>query len=149
MFLQENEDDHPVGLAPSVEIILVERGDAEELEDLVFVDVLAHVAHDVRLQIFQLEKFAKIYEVKLILVCESQIVRSSCDMLQQVLNVLIVLTSLQACFIIYDDLDLCGVFAVLLTFGLVYINGVEDGLIELERVPLTSLDELVGICVHR
>ena len=102
-----------------------------------------------RLQFFKLEEFAKIYEVKLILVCESQIFGGTRDVLKQVLNVLIVLTRLETGFIVYDNLDLGGIFAVLLTFGLVYINGVEYGLIELESVPLPGLDELIRISVHR
>ena len=101
-----------------------------------------------RLQFFQLEEFAKIYEVKLILVCESKIIGGTSDMLKQVLNVLIVLTCLKAGLIINDDLDLGGVLAVLLTFGLVYINGVKYRLIELECVPLSGLNELIRISVH-
>ena len=149
LFLQEDEGDHPVGFSPSDKVVLIEWSDSQEFKHLIFVDVLTHVAYDVRLQFFQLEEFAKIYEVKLILVCESQIIRGTGDMLKQVLNVLIILTCFEASFVIYDDLDLGRVLAVLLTFALVYINGVEYRLIELECVPLPGLDKLVRISVHR
>ena len=74
LFLQENEDDHPVSLAPCVKIVLIERSDAQKLEDLILVDILTHVAHNVRLKILQLEQLAEIDKVKLVLVGESKLV---------------------------------------------------------------------------
>ena len=49
LLLQENEDDHPVSLAPCIKIVLIERSDTQKLEDLILVDILTHVAHNVRL----------------------------------------------------------------------------------------------------
>ena len=74
LLLQEDEDDHPVSLAPRIKIVLIERSDAQKLEDLVFVDILTHIAHDVRLEVLQLEQLAEIDKVKLVLVGESKLV---------------------------------------------------------------------------
>ena len=74
LLLQENEDDHPVSLAPCIKIVLIERSDTQKLEDLILVDILTHVAHDVRLEVLHLEQLAEIDKVKLVLVGESKLV---------------------------------------------------------------------------
>ena len=82
LFLQEDEGYHPVGFPPGIEVILVKWGHTQEFKHLVFVNILTHIAHDVRLQFLQLEQLAKIYKVKLILVCKSQIFCSTGNMLK-------------------------------------------------------------------
>ena len=54
LFLQKDEHDHPVCLATRLKIVLVKRSYSEELKDLILVNVLAHVADDMRFQLFQL-----------------------------------------------------------------------------------------------
>ena len=55
LFLQENKRDHPVGFSPGNEVVLVKWCNAQEFKHLIFVNVLAHVAYDVRLQFFHFE----------------------------------------------------------------------------------------------
>ena len=53
--LQVDVDYHPVGFAPSLQVVAVEAGHAQELEDLVLVNVHGHVAHDEFLELVQLQ----------------------------------------------------------------------------------------------
>ena len=52
--LQEDEHDDPICLSPCLQVVLVERRHPEELEDLVFVHILAHVRQDMLLEVVHL-----------------------------------------------------------------------------------------------
>ena len=71
LLLQVDEDDHPVGLASGLQVVLVKRSYTQKLKDLILVDILTHIANNVLLQISKLEKFAKINEVELVFICEA------------------------------------------------------------------------------
>lgn len=58
LLFQIDEYNDPVCLAACLKIVLVEGGDAKKFEDLVFVDILTHVADDVGFQFFKLEELA-------------------------------------------------------------------------------------------
>jgi hypothetical protein len=52
--LQENVYNDPVGISTRLLIVVIQRGNSEELKHLVLVDVLRHVVQDVLLQVLQL-----------------------------------------------------------------------------------------------
>jgi len=49
-FLEVDVDNHPVGVFPGLKIIRIDALEPQEFENLVFVDVLGHVSHNVLLQ---------------------------------------------------------------------------------------------------
>ena len=147
LLLNVDEDNHPVGLATRLQVILVKGGHAQELKNLVFVDVLAHVADDVLLQVTELEELAEVDKVKLVFICESQVVLRAGHMVEQVLDVLVVLAGLEIRLVVDHDFDLRGVSAVLLALCLVDVECVEDVLCQREGILLADLDQLVRIRV--
>ena len=148
LLLNVDEDNHPVGLAARLQVILVKGGHAQKLKNLVFVDVLAHVAYDVLLQVTELEELAEVDKVELIFICESQVVLRAGHMVEQVLDILVVLAGLKIRLVVDHDLDLRGVSAVLLALCLVDVECVEDVLCQGEGVLFTDLDQLVRISVN-
>ena len=148
LLLQENEDDHPVSLAPCVKIVLIEWSDAQKLKHLILVDILTHVAHDMRLEILHLEQLAEIDKVKLVLVSESKLVFCAWDVFKQMRNILVIFARLQIGLVIYHNLHLSRVFAVLLALRFIDVNGIEYALWYLKSVPLARLDQLICICIN-
>ena len=69
-------------------------------------------------------------------------------MVEQVLDVLVILTGFQTGLVVDDNFNLCGVTAVLLALGVVNIDCIEDALWDLKGILLASLDQLVWISIH-
>ena len=69
-------------------------------------------------------------------------------MFKQMLDILVILTSLKRCLIIDDNLDLSRITPMLLALALIDVNGLKDGICELKFVLFARLNQLVGICVH-
>lgn len=69
-------------------------------------------------------------------------------MVEQVLDVLVILTGFQTGLVVDHNFDLSGVTAVLLALGVVNIDCIEDALWDLKGILLASLDQLVWISIH-
>lgn len=69
-------------------------------------------------------------------------------MVEQMLDVLVILTGFQTGLVVDDNFDLSGVTAVLLALGVVNIDCIEDALWDLKGILLASLDQLVWISIH-
>lgn len=69
-------------------------------------------------------------------------------MVEQMLDVLVILTSFQTGLVVDDNFDLCGVTAVLLALGVINVDCIEDTLWDLKGILLAGLDQLVWISIH-
>ena len=76
----------------------------------------------------------------MVLVSVAEVFCRACDMLKQMLDVLVILTSFQARLVVDHQLNLRGVFAVLLAFRLIDVNDIENTFINFERKFLACLD---------
>ena len=63
-------------------------------------------------------------------------------------NILVIFARLQIGLVVYHNLHLSRVFAVLLALRFVDVNGIEYALWYLKSVPLARLDQLIRICIN-
>lgn len=115
---------------------------------MILVNILAHVGHNVLLKFSKLEELGQVNKIELILVSEAQVVFNASDVIEQVLDISVILASLQAALVVDDDLYLRGILPVLLALRLFDVDGVEDVLSEFESEALSYLDQLVWIHVY-
>ena len=115
---------------------------------MILVNILAHVGHNVLLKFSKFEELSQVNKIELVLVSEAQVVFNASDVIEQVLDIPVILASLQAALVVDDDLYLRGILPVLLALRLFDVDGVEDVLSEFESEALSDLDQLVWIHVY-